>query len=36
MVHGENRYLEYVSLKGSDDVKLEFMQIETRYCVPLA
>lgn len=31
-----NRYLEYVSLKGPDDVKLEFNTGEARYCVPLA
>ena len=31
-----NRYLEYVSLKGPDGVKLEFNTGEARYCVPLA
>ena len=31
-----NRYLEYVSLKGPHDVKLEFNTGEARYCVPLA
>lgn len=30
-----NRYLEYVSLKGPDGVKLEFNTGEARYCVPL-
>ena len=31
-----NRFLEYVSLKGPDGVKLEFNTGEARYCVPLA